>query len=248
QVLSVVTGKNPIYSGGNGIANGALATRTVVGQPIGEFYGYKVVGIFQTAADVAGSHQPNAKPGDFIYQDTNGDGVIDSRDRVVLGNPNPKISYGINTSFTYKNWDLTLDFQGVADVSVYNANIAYRFGNENFTEDFYTHRWHGEGTSNTYPSVNVGSNANAAPNSFYVESGAYFRIRNAQLGYTFPAAGLKKLGIQKLRIFANAQNALNLFGYKGFNPEVGNNGDILGQGLDANVYPLYATYNFGVNL
>jgi len=245
-IQSVQSGKNPIYSGGNGIANGALATRTVVGEPIGEFYGYKVAGIFQQ--DQTTGPQPTAKAGDFQYVDENHDGVIDTRDRVVLGNPNPKYSYGINTNFTYKHFDLEVDMQGVADVSIYNANIAYRYGNENFTEDFYTHRWHGAGTSNTYPSVNVGSNANAAPNSFYVESGAYFRIRNAQLGYTFPAAGLKKLGIQKLRIFANAQNALNLFGYKGFNPEVGNNGDILGQGLDANVYPLYATYNFGVNL
>jgi hypothetical protein len=244
MVTSVESGKNPIYSGGNGIANGALATRTVVGEPIGEFYGYKVQGIFQQ--NQTSGAQPTAKAGDFQYVDEDKNGVIDTRDRVVLGNPNPKYSYGINTSFTYKQFDLAVDMQGVAGVDIYNANIGYRFGNENFTQDFYDHRWHGAGTSNTYPSVNVGSNANAAPNSFYVESGAYFRIRNAQLGYTFPNAGLKNLGIQKLRIFANAQNALNLFGYKGFNPEVG--GDILGRGLDANVYPLYATYNFGVNV
>ena len=243
-VTSVESGKNPIYSGGNGIANGALATRTVVGEPIGEFYGYKVQGIFQQ--DQTSGAQPTAKAGDFQYVDQDKNGVIDSRDRVVLGNPNPKYNYGINTSFTYKQFDLAVDMQGVAGVDIYNANIAYRFGNENFTKDFYDHRWHGAGTSNTYPSVNVGSNANAAPNSFYVESGAYFRVRNVQLGYTFPNAGLKTLGIQKLRIFANAQNALNLFGYKGFNPEIG--GDILGRGLDANVYPLYATYNFGVNV
>ncbi len=245
-VLNVLSGKNPIYSGGNGIANGALATRTVEGEPIGEFYGYQVAGIFQQ--DQTSGAQPTAKAGDFQYVDVNKDGVIDSRDRVVLGNPNPKINYGINTSFTYKHFDLALDFQGVSDVSIYNADIAYRYGNENFTEDFYINRWHGTGTSNTYPSVNVGSNANAAPNSFYVESGAYFRVRNAQLGYTFSQLALQKVGIHKLRIFANAQNPINIFGYKGFNPEVGNSGNPLGQGLDANVYPLYATYNFGVNL
>ncbi|MDB5152901.1 MAG: SusC/RagA family TonB-linked outer membrane protein, partial [Mucilaginibacter sp.] len=246
KVLNVLSGKNPIYSGGNGIANGALATRTVAGEPIGEFYGYKVTGVFQTAAQVASSKQPTAKPGDFIYQDTNSDGTIDTRDRVVLGNPNPKYYYGINTSFTYRQFDLVLDFQGVADVSVYNANIAYRFGNENFTKDFYDHRWNGAGTSNTYPSVNVGSNANAAPNSFYVESGAYFRMRNAQLGYTLPANTLTQLGIKKIRFYANAQNAINIFGYKGFTPEVG--GGVGNAGIDANVYPLYATYNFGVNV
>jgi len=245
-VLKVISGKNPIYAGGNGIANGALATRTVVGEPIGEFYGYKVVGIFQTTADVTQSKQPSAHPGDFIYQDTNNDGSIDSRDKVVLGNPNPKINYGFNTAFTYKKWDLALDFQGVADVDVYNANIAYRYGNENFTQDFYNHRWHGPGTSNTYPSVNVGSNANAAPNSFYVESGAYFRVRNAQLGYTLPGSTLSNWGVKKIRFYANAQNAINIFGYKGFSPEVG--GGIGNMGIDANVYPLFATYNFGVNV
>ncbi len=248
KVLSVLSGKNPIYSGGNGIANGNLATRTVVGEPIGEFYGYKVTGVFQTQAAVDASAQKNTgtQPGDFIYQDTNKDGSIDSKDRVVIGNPNPKISYGFNTSFTYKQFDLALDFQGVADVDVYNANIAYRFGSENFTQDFFQHRWHGEGTSNTYPSTNVGANNNAKPNSFFVESGAYFRVRNAQLGYTLPGNTLKKYGVSRIRLYANAQNAINIFGYKGFTPEIG--GGVGNMGIDADVYPLYATYNFGVNV
>ena len=246
KVLSVESGKNPIYAGGKGMANGNLGTRTVVGEPIGEFYGYKVTGVFQTPAEVAASNQKSAQPGDFIYQDTNGDKQIDSRDRIVLGNPNPKINYGFNTAFTYKAWDLALDFQGVADVDVYNANIGFRFGNENFTQDFYDHRWHGAGTSNTYPSTNVGTNDNSKPNSFFVESGAYFRVRNAQLGYTLPGNTLKKLGVQKIRFYANAQNAINIFGYKGFTPEIG--GGVGDLGIDADVYPLYATYNFGVNV
>ena len=224
-----------------------MATRTVQGQPIGEFYGYKVIGVFQNAQQVAGSASAGqAQPGDFIYQDTDHDGVITSKDRVNLGNPNAKYGYGINTNARYKNFDLTLDFQGRADVSVYNANLAYRFGNENFTQDFFNNRWHGEGTSNTYPSVNIGSTYNSAPNSFYVSSGAYFRLRNAQLGYTLPKDLMNKWGIHSIRIYANAQNALNLFGYKGFSPEIGGGPGNLG--IDANVYPLYATYNFGVNV
>jgi TonB-linked SusC/RagA family outer membrane protein len=252
KVLNVISGKNPIYDGGAGIANGALATRTVVGQPIGQFYGYKVTGVFQTPQEVAASKQPGAAPGDFIYQDTNNDGIVDSRDRVVLGSPLPKYNYGFNTSFTYKNFDLALDFQGVTGVSVYNANIAYRFGNENFTQDFYDHRWHGPGTSNTYPSVNVGKNSNAAPNSFFVESGAYFRVRNAQLGYTLPSSLLSKWKVSKVRLFVNAQNPINIFGYKGFSPEIGgvqgDAGVVNSRGIDANVYPLYAIYNFGLNV
>jgi len=246
-VTKVLSGNNPLYSGGNGITNGALATRTVQGAPIGEFYGYKVIGVFQNAAQIAASPEKGtAQPGDFIYQDVNGDGQITSTDRVNLGNPNAKYGYGVNTYLKVKNFDLTLDFQGRADVSVYNANLAYRFGNENFTQDFYDNRWHGSGTSNTYPSVNIGSTYNSAPNSFFVSSGAYFRVRNAQIGYTLPGDVLRSLGVHSIRFYANAQNAVNIFGYKGFSPEIG--GGVLNQGIDANVYPLYATYNFGVNV
>jgi len=247
EVTKVLSGMNPIYSGGAGIANGALATRTVQGQPIGEFYGYKVIGIFQTAEQVSKSPQAaTAKPGDFIYQDTNGDGQISSTDRVNLGNPNAKYGYGVNMFLKVKNFDFTVDLQGRADVSVFNSNLGYRFGNENITQDFYDNRWHGAGTSNTYPSMNIGSTLNSAPNSFYVSSGSYFRVRNAQLGYTLPSELTRRWGIQSIRLFANAQNAINIFGYKGFSPEIG--GGALNQGIDSNVYPLYATYNFGVNV
>jgi len=262
KVLNVISGNTPIYSGSTGITNGFLATRTVVGDPIGQFYGYRTAGIFQDAADIAASPtQSGALPGGFKYQDLNGDGRITSLDRTVIGNPNPKYTYGVNTSFAYKNFDLALDFQGVAGVDIYNSNLAYRFGNENFTKDFVDNRWHGAGTSNTYPSVNIGSSANSAPNSFYVSSGSYFRVRNAQLGYTLPNSTLEKWKIKKIRFYANAQNAINLFGYKGFSPEIGpapinvadrianaTSSTTLNAGLDANVYPLYATYNFGVNL
>jgi TonB-linked SusC/RagA family outer membrane protein len=246
QVISVVTGKNPIYAGGGGLTNGSLSTRTVVGGAIGEFYGYKVAGVFQNQAEIDQSLQPSAKPGDFKFVDTNNDKKLDGNDRVDLGSPNAKYFYGFNTNFNYKNFDLALDFQGVGGVSVYNANIAYRFGNENFTKDFYDNRWHGEGTSNTYPSADVGKNANAAPNSFFVESGAYFRVRNIQLGYTLPTGILSKLKMQRVRVYANAQNPFNFFKYKGFSPEIG--GTPTNAGIDANIYPLYATYNFGVNV
>lgn len=250
KVLSVVTGLNPIYGGGQGIANGALATRTVQGGAIGEFYGYSVAGIFQTPAEVAASAQTGAKPGDFRYVDQNGDGVIDGKDRVVLGNPNPKYSYGINTTFAYKGWDLSFDIQGVADVDVYNANVAYRFGNENFSKDFYDNRWHGAGTSTTYPSANVGSTTNAAPNSFYVEDGSYIRLRTVQLGYALPASLMSKWTMKKVRVFLDAQNAINLFGYKGFTPEIGYDAGAgpISRGIDANVYPLSAIYRLGLQV
>jgi TonB-linked SusC/RagA family outer membrane protein len=247
KVLEVATGKNPIYAGGAASTGGALATRTVLGEPIGEFYGYQVAGIFQNAAEVAASAQKiNTKPGDFKYVDQNGDGVIDGKDKVVLGNPNPKYTYGISTNWSYKNFDLTVDFQGVAKVDVYNANLGLRYGNENFSKDFFDNRWHGEGTSNTYPSASIGGGNNYLPNSFYVEDGSYFRLRNLQVGYTIPQRLVKKWGMQKMRAYVNGQNIFTASHYRGFSPEVG--GSPTNAGIDVNVYPLYATYNFGVNV
>ncbi len=246
KVLNVTTGNNPIYAGGTGLVSGALATRTVAGRPIGEFFGYQVAGIFQTNEEAAASPQAGTTAGDFRYVDQNNDGLIDGRDRVPLGNPNPKYNYGLNTNFAYKNFDLTLDVQGVAGVDIYNANLGSRFGNENFTKEFFNNRWTGPGSTNTYPSAKLGGATNYLPNDFYVESGAYVRLRNIQLGYSLPTELVNKWKMRKLRVFANAQNALNFFGYRGFSPEVG--GTPTNAGVDANVYPLFATYNVGVNV
>lgn len=246
KVLSTITGANPIYSGGGAATSGALATRTIVGQPIGEFFGLIVDGIFQNQTEINNSAQSTARPGDFRYVDQNKDGIINDLDRVPIGNPNPRVTYGINTNWAYKNFDLTLDFQGVSGVEIYNANLGLRFGRENFTRDFYENRWHGEGTSNEYPSVKIGGGDNYKPNTFYVEDGSYFRVRNMQLGYTFDKSLTDRWKIGSLRVFVNAQNALNFFKYRGFNPEVG--GSPGNAGIDANVYPMSATYNFGVNL
>ncbi|QJD97743.1 TonB-dependent receptor [Mucilaginibacter robiniae] len=255
KVTANYSGNNIIYVG-SGATGGNTTSITTVGLPISVFYGYRVTGIFQNAAQIASSSQKSASPGDFIYQDVNSDGVIDGKDRVVLGNPNPKYQFGLNTTFNYKNFDLTVDIQGVAKVDVYNANKGLRYGAENYTLDFYKNRWHGEGTSNTYPSANIGGGSNYYPNSWYVESGSYVRLRNLQLGYNLPSSVTSKLHIQRLRIYANAQNAVNIFGYTGFNPEIGRTASAVSSsgvtstaaGIDNGVYPLYATYNLGLNV
>ncbi len=246
KVLTNESGNNAIFGGGNASSSGLFATRTIVGQPIGEFYGYQVIGVFQDATQIAASHQPNAKPGDFIYQDVNKDGSITPKDRVNLGNPLPKYLYGLNTNFKYKEFDLSIDLQGVAKVSDYNALPGLRYGSENFTQDFYNNRWHGAGTSNTYPSVNIGAQSNSQPNSFFVEDGSYLRVRKMELGYELPGLVTSKLHIHSVRIFANAQNAFTFTKYKGFSPEI--TGGPTSQGIDAGVYPLYATYNLGLNV
>lgn len=246
KVTKVLSGDNPVFGGGAAATGGQLSTRTVNGQPIGQFFGLVVDGIFQTAAEVASSAQTSAKPGDFRYRDVNGDKVIDAKDRVVLGNPNPKYTYGLNTNLSYKEFDLTVDVQGVAGVDIYNANKGLRYGSENFSKDFYDNRWHGAGTSNTYPSANIGGGDNYKPNSWFIEDGSYIRIRNIQLGYTLPTALTNKWRMQRVRLYVNAQNALNFFSYTGFTPEV--TGSPLNNGIDNGIYPLSATYNFGVNV
>ncbi|MET0300468.1 MAG: TonB-dependent receptor [Flavitalea sp.] len=251
RVMELTTGDAPFYSGGSGTVAGRLTTRSAVGQPLGQFYGFRVEGIFQDASEISRSAQRSAKPGDFRYADLNGNGAIDDGDRVILGNPNPRYNFGLNTNFTYKGFDLALDFQGVADVEIYNGKMNVRYGNENYIKEFYDNRWNGPGTSNTYPSANLnGDNLN--PSNFYVEDGSYLRVRNAQLGYTFNQANTKRWGISRLRLFANAQNPFNWFKYRGFSPEVltdpNNATGAINSGIDVNVYPLYATYNFGVNL
>jgi TonB-linked SusC/RagA family outer membrane protein len=242
--VTAVAIENAAFFSGNLPVGGYQVSITRVGDPIGSFFGYEVDGIFQNEQEVANSAQPNARPGDFRYRDLDGNNVIDERDKTIIGNPNPGFIYGINTGFRFKSFDLQLDIQGVADVDIYNANRNVRFGNENYDKDFFDNRWTGPGTSNSYPSANL-IGGNLDPSDFYVEKGDYIRIRNLQLGYNLPSSVVSSLKMRNLRVYINAQNPVTWFSYNGFSPEVG--GPPVSQGIDRNVYPLSATYNFGVN-
>jgi TonB-linked SusC/RagA family outer membrane protein len=244
KVLATASGA-PLFAG-NLPVGGYQATVSRIGAPIGAFYGYQADGVFQNAQQVTDSPQAGvAQPGDLRYRDQNGDGVLDNRDYVVLGNPNPRFTYGLNTYFRYKAIDLQVDIQGVGGVELYNALREVRYGNENYTEDFFNNRWHGEGTSNNTPSANL-SGRNLDVSSYYVEKGDYIRLRNVQVGFNFPKNLTNTLRVQTLRVYANSQNPLTLTKYKGFTPEVG--GSPTNAGIDQNVYPLSATYNIGLNI
>jgi TonB-linked SusC/RagA family outer membrane protein len=244
KVLSTLSG-TPLFAGNLPLGD-YRTTISRVGAPIGAFFGYQNTGVFQTAQEVAESPQAlTAKPGDLKYADTNGDGILDARDYVVLGNPNPRFTYGLNMNFRYKLIDLQVDIQGVGGVEIFNAQRLVRVGNENYTEDFYKNHWTGPGTSNTTPSADL-SGRNLDPSSYYVEKGDYIRLRNVQLGFNFPKSVTSPLHMQTLRLYANAQNPLTLTKYKGFTPEVG--GTPTFAGIDLNVYPLTAIYNLGINI
>jgi TonB-linked SusC/RagA family outer membrane protein len=247
-----------------GYVNVTPTTYTVVGHSVGEFYGRKVIGIFQNTSEIEGYTssngtviQPNAKPGDFKYQDSNDDGQINDKDRVFLGSAIPKYNFGINLYGAYKGFDITVDLYAQGGNKIYNAKRYRQIGNENYDLDFYENRWHGEGTSNSYPSADLSADANKQANSWYLESGNFFKVRNIQIGYTIPVETTSRIGISKIRIYANAANPLVSFKYNGFSPEIPtaipgvnqqNTTNITSQGIDNNVYPMAATYNLGVNI
>jgi TonB-linked SusC/RagA family outer membrane protein len=254
EVSKLRPGTLGVYGGG--LSNGGFfTTYTVVGEPIGSFYGRNVLGIFQNQAEIDAyvnaegeKLQESAKPGDFKYEDVDGNGVIDAKDRIFMGSPIPTSSLGLSGMFTYAGFDFSFEVFARWGNKIYNAKRDQRLGNENYDLDFYENRWHGEGTSNTYPSADLTSeNGNKAPNTWYVEDGAFMRVRSLQLGYTLPERFTKRIGLEKVRFYTNASNPINLFSYNGFNPEIPG-GSSNAQGIDYNVYPMSATYNFGINL
>jgi hypothetical protein len=220
----------------------------MVGQPIGEFFGYKVIGVYQNQAQIdATPHLQNTVPGDLIFADINHDGIIDASDRTAIGNPNPPYIYGASLGLEYRNIDFNIFFQGVAGNKIFNENRLLEYVTKNFDQAFYDNRWHGEGTSSTYPSVLINAGDPRTPSSYYVESGSYFRIKNIELGYTLPKSILSALHIEKIRFYVNAQDPFTFFKYNGFSPEIASNNPLM-TGVDNGVYPLSSVYTFGFNV
>ncbi|NTW24202.1 MAG: SusC/RagA family TonB-linked outer membrane protein, partial [Lentimicrobium sp.] len=251
EVKELIEGTLGLY-GGSLPVGGFFSTYTVVGQPIGTYYGRNVLGIFQNQDEIDNYAfegtpiQPNAKPGDFKFEDVDGNGIIDAKDRVFLGSALPTYMIGFNTTLEYKGVDFSIDLYAQGGNKIYNAKRAQRLGNENYDLDFYENRWHGEGTSTSYPSADL-TGENMYPNSWYIEDGGFFKIRNLQLGYTIPVNVVTKLGVKSIRFYANASNPFTFFKYNGFTPEIASS-SATSQGIDLNVYPMSATYNFGVNV
>ncbi len=259
KVLSLSNGQ-PIASGR--IDNNYNATLTAVGYPIGSFYLYQQEGIFQNAADIfAHAYQgKNIKPGDVKFKDQNGDGVIDEKDRVFLGSAIPKYTFGATANLNYKNFDLSIFFQGQYGNKIYsqvNMDIEGFYRPFNVTQRVYDERWHGEGTSNSMPlvSFNDASN-NKYPSSRFLEDGSYLRLKNLQLGYTIPDKIIKRAHLSSLRIYVTGQNLWTLTKFTGLDPEmnISNNvnkdtyGGDVAAGIDWGTYPSARSYIVGLNL
>lgn len=203
------------------IPNDATHTRTEVGQPISSYYGYIFDGIYQNQTEVDTHLYSNANgalPGDMKFRDLNGDGQINADDRTFIGNPIPKITYGINFNASYKNFDISFLLQGVKDVDMYNDMIQildYDTRPFNSTTDVLN-AWNGEGTSNTTPRVSFNNNGGGFVSSKFVEDASYLRLKNIELGYTFNEIFK---GVANMRLYVSGQNLLTWTKYKGLDPE-----------------------------
>lgn len=228
------------------IGNGGV-NLTESGQSIGYFYGYRQTGIYQTPADVASKPGfSNSAPGDIIYEDINGDGVITPADRTYLGTPFPPYSYGLSLSLNYKGFDAIIEGQGVAGNKIYTQRRTSNFAVLNY-ESNRLNAWTTPGSTNIEPILDNSRGNNLLFSTYFLEPGDYFRLRNVQLGYTFKQNLLGKIGIQQLRLFVSGQNIKSWSKTTGYSPEA-QIGNILGGGADNGVYPVPAVYSFGLNV
>ena len=213
----------------------------------GYFYGYKTDGLFQNAGDIAKSPtQSGAQPGDIRFADINQDGKITSADQTKIGDPFPKFTVGWALNLEFKN----LDFTAFTYASVGNDIYRAYERNANYSNKYRAvlARWTGEGTTNDARNPRYSftdANSNIRVSDRYVEDGSFVKIKNLQLGYTFPTLFSKKF-LSKLRIYAQVKNAYTFTKYSGFDPEIA--GGILDTGVDRGAYPQARTYAVGIDI
>lgn len=257
--LTKINGGSPIYSG---------YTKTDEGMPLGSFWGFLYEGVYQSQDEVlAHQWQYKDKPdeigvhaGDARYTDINNDGIINDEDKTYIGNPFPKFTYGINLGVEYRGLDIQLFFQGVQGNQIYNA-LRYRTegaGDEASLSPAMADVWVGytpviqnallsmgidytdlENRAGNIPNP-VGSPMNKQASSRFVEDGSYLRLKNLQIGYTFPKQWTRKAHIERLRLYVTASNLFTITKYSGYDPEVGG-------GTDYGNYPQSRTFTFGIN-
>lgn len=243
-------------------------TYTAAGYAIGSFYGYRMDHVARDADEITALNQqaakktgnPNARyqdgllPGDFIYKDIDGDGVVTAKDQEILGNAIPKYIYGINAGITYKNFDLNVVLSGVSGSKLLNGlklNTSFMSTGHNATTDILD-RWRKPGDVAALPRIgqNVTGNGNLRPSDWWLEDGSYLRLRNITVGYNAPASMLSNVTkgtLKSLRVYIAAQNLLTITRYTGYDPEVA--GDyIFARGIDQGQVPQPRTFLAGIQL
>ncbi|WP_411029283.1 SusC/RagA family TonB-linked outer membrane protein [Spongiimicrobium sp. 3-5] len=230
--------------------NNFPTTRTEVGGEVGRFYLFEADGIFQSQAEVdAHGVQPDAAPGDLRFVDTNGDGVLGDDDKRFFGSGLPKVEYGLTFNAEYKNFDLSLFFQGVSGNEIYNGvrMWLYRSDRNNMSSDLLN-AWSTSNTGSNIPRNVFGDpNNNIRPSNYFLEDGAYLRLKNLQIGYTLPESAIGETFISKARLYVTANNLFTITDYSGFDPGLGNGGTFT-RGVDRGFYPLTRSFVLGISL
>ncbi|TWI94565.1 TonB-linked SusC/RagA family outer membrane protein [Mucilaginibacter frigoritolerans] len=238
---------NQVVQSGNNTVNAILK----VGQPLGEFYGYKFLGTWKTS-EAAQAALYGMKPGDAKYLDVNGDHTYNSDDYQLLGNANPQFTYGFINDFTYKNFTLSFMFQGQQGGQIFSQTLAYLWGGlgdmknattiEAVPENLWTpsHQTNNPAWSST--SVNYNNS------SRYVYNDSYAKLKNLSLSYRVPAPYLQKISVNSLEVYVSGQNLLTITPYKGFDPEVSNATNAITQGQEFGVIPNPKTFTIGIRL
>ena len=227
-------------------------TRGSNGQPFPYFFGYKTDGVFQNVAEVqayvnkdGNLIMPDAVPGDVRFVDVNGDGQITADDRTNIGNGTPDWTYGLNLNADWKGFDFNIFFQGVAGNEVFDGTFRSDVSSGNYPS-WMLGRWTGEGTSNKYPRLALGDDINWQVSDLYVCDGSYFRLKNITLGYTLPQNLTRKVCIERLRVYVQAENLATWTKYWGFDPEISSGATSLG--VDRGIYPQARTFTIGANI
>lgn len=232
--------------------------RVVPGEAISSFYGYKQIGVYKDAADVAASAKwasGGSVPGDVKYADINGDGKIDASDIVNIGSPLPKFNYGMTNRFDYRNFTFSFLFQGVYGNKILNSSDRYTdYYNGSFNvRTNALNRWRspddpGNGMTPRAAATNPSSTTVVSTRNIF--DGSYLRLRNITLGYTVTGKTLQVLGISSARVFLTAENVVTFTKYFGYNPEVNvwAGSPAPRYGVDQGTYPLPRTFSFGLNI
>lgn len=236
EILKLGENNNPIYG---------INSKTEVGRSAGELYGWIAEGIFQNTGDIQNhATQTNAAPGDIKFKDLNGDGIIDDNDRTFLGRSMPKYTFGLNVSATYKNFDFSMFWQGMAGHYIYNGTYSSLMIGDltNHSTDMLNY-WTPENTNTNIPRpVKNNPNDNNRPSSRFVEKGDYIKLQALEIGYTFET---DKTVFNKVRIYTSGQNLLTLTKYKGYDPDFISDG-LLSRGFEFGSFPNPVTVSFGI--
>lgn len=256
EVTRLAEGVTNIEAGGDADFGAYNITNTAVGNSIQSFYGWVVEGIFQSADEVTKHATQTAatSAGDLSFKDLNNDGVIDNKDRQVLGSFIPKATYALNLGANYRNFDASIFFQGVQGNKVYNAARVITEGMIRFFNagTQVLNAWTPTNTNTDIPrAISSDPNQNARPSTRFLEDGSFLRLKNVMLGYNLSGNSLQSLTrgvLNTFRIYVSAQNILTFTKYSGYDPEVGNRtpGSSLTNGIDFAVYPQPKSFQVGI--